>query len=184
MPDLFADVGHYSGVISASNIYSSSADMLLLNATPISATASLFADYFTYSTSMSVILPYDNPYSYRIMTISKSVSNNLITIDSSSYFTWSATGSIINPACDFWWDSGSFMPATSSVTGAITTYSRTHFIFHRWRFTERENLFFRGCLQTVNTTPDKGLPFESFDVAPTILVVVNASEASPRLNVE
>jgi hypothetical protein len=163
--DLEAVYSHYTAIVSGTTVY-------------------LDGDYLTYSGSIDAARPYDNPYSYQIMTISGSISNNLLTINSSSYFTWSATGSMVLPACDFWLDSSSYQPATSSITGAVTGYGRNHFVFHRWKFTGRDNLFFNGCLQTINTTPDKGLPFETWEVAPNKLVVVDASDATPRLNVE
>ena len=141
-------------------------------------------NYWTYFMSQSLqVVPDRNPYSYSIITYSGSVSNNVLTIITGS-FVWSATGSIVNPVCDFWFDSGSYLPTTSSVNGAITGYGSTHFFFHRPRFTDTENLYYKGCLQTILTTPDKGLPFETTTAPPNILTVVNAEKTKPQLKVE
>jgi hypothetical protein len=125
--------------------------------------------------------PFRNPYSYQILDMM--ISNNVLTMNSSSYFVWSATGSIILPACDFWLDPASKDPVTGSF-GQVVGYSGSHYIFHRQRFTGLENLWYDGCVQTIDTTTDKGLPFESIEAPPNILVVVDATADKPRLNVE
>jgi hypothetical protein len=142
----------------------------------------LYSDYATYFTSESLqTVPFKNPYSYRILDMM--ISGGVLTMNSSSYFVWSPTGSIVNPACDFWLDSTSREPVTGS-SGAVGTYSLTHYIYHRQQSTGLQNLWYNGCIQTINTTTDGSLPFESFVTPENILVVIDASEDKPRLKVE
>jgi len=96
-------------------------------------------------------------------------------------FTWSATTSLVPPIDDFWNDSSSREP--NPPTGSIVSYSPSHYIFHRDRNTSVENLLYNGCLQTIDTTPDKGLPFESIVASPNTLVVVDNGADKPRLKV-
>lgn len=135
--------------------------------------------------SSIALLPSNNIgsiYSYPILIMSESIKNNVLTLTSGT-FSWNVTQSQALPASDFWFDSSSFTPITGS-NGSVVGYSPSHYRFHNDYTTGRQNLFYNGCLQTVNTTTDKRLPFESNDAPFTKITVVNADSNRPRLKVE
>ena len=130
--------------------------------------------------SMSIEITNGSSSLYTYDTLDMEVSGGVLFLVTGS-FTWSATTSLVPPIDDFWNDSASTEP--NPPTGSIISYSPHHYIFWRDRSTAADNRNFNGCIQTILTTPDKGLPFESIVAPPNTLVVVDNGADKPRLKV-
>jgi len=187
---VFAEDLFYTGTLVLSDIISASAlDETILNMRE-NVSFDLLQDIEGASaginnqlSTLSVVPGYGTGsiYSYPILIMSGSVSNNVLTMISGT-FDWNVTQSQALPASDFWFDSSSFTPITGS-DGSVVGYSPSHYKFHRDYMTGRQNLFYNGCLQTSLTTTDKRLPFEANDAPFTQITVVNADKDRPRLKV-
>lgn len=172
--------------INYATIYSASSDTVLLDGL---IDATVFqpdpnGDIFTYmnQTPLNAWPSGSSKYSIPTLRLSSSVSNSVLTITETTY-TWSPTESQVFPVSDFWLDEMSYTPVTAS-TGNVIGYSGSHYIHHRDTSTPIENLLYKGCKQTIYTTPDKGLPFESVEDTQNRLVVVDESKDKSRLKVE
>ena len=172
--------------IDLAEIYSASADSTVLDSLLDAAVfqPSASADSRTLQTQNELFAWEYSSSKYSIPTVdfSSSVSNNTLTITQTTY-TWSPTESQVFPVSDFWLDEASYTPITGSA-GNVVGYSGSHYVYHRDVSRPMENLLYLGCKQTIYTTPDKGLPFESVEDNQNRLVVVDESKDKSRLKVE
>lgn len=170
----------YSSSLDVFGQYELTSDTSPLTASLSNPVPSLFMDTMPVSMSLVITSFSSSVYLYNTLDFSSSISENKTTLIPRT-FVWSPTASLVPPIDDFWNDSSSLEP--NPPTGSIVSYSPSHYIFHRDRNSAMDNRNFIGCVQTITTTPDKGLPWESIAAPPNTLVVVDNGADKPRLKV-